>query len=156
MKLSERTRGEGHFGQVVHLLSWAFIFLFLLMLNGPKKWELFWVPDICHKGSKGIVKGGVTWISTIVKQQRTVQPFKWYWDLSITCNDLTWPVSLYVEYLTIWEGMSRLSATDCPSKSLLVGAKLIFLKIVFFFITSQCLKWTICEQLWSGVTVLGI
>lgn len=52
MKLSECTQGEGHFSQVVNLLSWAFIFLFLLMLNGPKKWKLFWVPDICQGNGK--------------------------------------------------------------------------------------------------------
>lgn len=47
MKCDECTRGEGHLGQVVDLLSRVFIFLLLLLLYGPKERELLGVTDIC-------------------------------------------------------------------------------------------------------------
>lgn len=47
MKSGERTRGEGHLGQVVDLLSRVLIFLLLFVLHRPKKRKLLWVTDIC-------------------------------------------------------------------------------------------------------------
>lgn len=47
MKCDECTRGEGHLGQVVDLLSRVFIFLLLFLLDRPKERELLGVTNIC-------------------------------------------------------------------------------------------------------------